>query len=808
MIYHCPLGALIASAAHPPSVIRFGAFELDAANEEVRKFGVSLKLHPQPFRVLLLLVTKPGQIVAREEIQHSLWGNNTFVDFEAGTNFCIKQIRDTLGDDADKPKYIETIPRRGYRFIAPVSHANLWERVISFPLAPDSSDPASPSVKGSIEASMSPDLHPVLASTLPAPRLGFEKSLVIAAAGALLLVTALASAAIFYLHRPTKLTEKDSIVLADFTNTTGDAVFDGTLRQGLEVQLEQSPFLNIISDQQAQQTLQMMDQKPDVKLTPEIARELCQRTGSKAYLSGSLTSLGSQYVLGIKAVNCLTGDTLAEEQVRATGKEQVLSAMDKAVPKLRTKLGESLSAVERLDIPIEQATTPSLEALQAYSLGWAMKGVDNAAAAAIFQRAIRLDPEFAMAYASLGQSYSNLGKDGLAAKNTRKAYELRQRVSEREKFYIESHYYDHVSGDLEKARQVFELWEMTYPRDGVPPASLGIIYVQLGQYDKALVENLKSLRLSRGALNYARLAFSYLYLGRLQETQATADEALAKKLDSAALHESLYQLAFLQNDEAGMAKQVAWAAGKPSVEDSFLSYEADTAAYSGRLGKSREFSRRAATSSDRAGEKEVAAGYKANAALREGLFGNSAEARQQATSALEFSTGQWQYVQCRAAWALALAGDSGRPQALAVDLAKRFPENTIVQFKCLPILQAQFALNRNDAAKAIEALQAAAPTERGIGDQYPAFLRGEAYLRERQGELAAGEFQRILNSPGLVISEPIGALAHLGLARAYALQGDTAKAKAAYQDFLALWKDADPNIPILIAAKAEYAKLN
>jgi tetratricopeptide (TPR) repeat protein len=402
--------------------------------------------------------------------------------------------------------------------------------------------------------------------------------------------------------------------------------------------------------------------------------------------------------------------------------------------------------------------------------------------------------------------YSNLGKESLAAENTRKAYELRQRVSEREKFYIESHYHDHVTGDLEKARQVFELWELTYPRDSVPRVSLGIIYEQLGQYDQALVENLKSMRLSPSALNYARLEFSYLYLGRLQETQATADEALAKKLDSPALRDSLYQLAFLQNDEAGMAKQVAWAAGKPGVEDYFLGHEANKAAYVGRLGKAREFSRRAMALAESAGKKEVAARYKINAVLREGLFGNAAEARKQVASALEFSTGQ--YVQCRAAWALALAGDSGRAQALAVDLGKRYPENTIVQFKCLPILQAQIALNRNDTTKAFEALQAAAATELGIGDLYPAFLRGEAYLAARQGDQAAVEFKKILDRPGVVISEPIGALAHVGLARAYVIAGDQAKAKAAYQDFLTLWRDADPDIPVLIAAKSEYTKLH
>jgi eukaryotic-like serine/threonine-protein kinase len=484
-----------------------------------------------------------------------------------------------------------------------------------------------------------------------------------AAAGTTIVVIGLAVGGwLFFSRKAHALTDKDTIVVADFDNKTGDAVFDGTLRQGLSVQLEQSPFLSIIPDQQIQQTLKMMGQKPDAKLIPEIARELCRRVGSKAYLSGSIASLGSQYVLGLKAVNCLTGDTLAEEQERATGKEQVLSAMDRAAPKLRAKLGESLGAVEKLDTPIEQATTPSLEALQAYSLGWAMKGVDDAAAVPLFQRAIRLDPNFVMAYASLGQSYSNLSKDSLAAENTRKAYELRDRVSEREKFYIESHYYDIVTGDLEKERQVYELWAQTYPRDIMPRSGMAVIYAELGQYDKALEGALEALRLSPGALQYHHVAEFYLDLNRLQEAKATADEALAKKLDSSFLHGNLYKLAFLQNDEAGMAQQVAWAAGKPGEEGEFQGDEAFTAFYSGRLGRGREFERQAAASNERAEDKDGASGCEAVMAIEEALFGNAAEARQLAHAALGRSRDEG--VLYIAALALALAGDVARGEMI------------------------------------------------------------------------------------------------------------------------------------------------
>jgi tetratricopeptide (TPR) repeat protein/class 3 adenylate cyclase len=642
-------------------------------------------------------------------------------------------------------------------------------------------------------------------------------------ATAILILGALIGGWLYHARRAHALNETDTVVLADFANSTGDPVFDGALRQGLAVQLEQSPFLSLVSERRIQQTLRLMGQATDARLTPEIARDLCQRTGSAAVLDGSIMSLGSQYVLGLKAVNCRTGDVLAEEQARATGKEQVLAAMDKAAAELRSKLGESLSTVEKLYTPVEQATTPSLEALQAYSLGRkTMVGKGNdAGAVALFQRAIGLDPNFAMAYASLGADYLNLGETSLAAGNTRKAYELRERVSEREKFYIESHYYHNVTGDLEKGRQAYELWAQTYPRDLGPTNNLGIVYSILGQYDKALAQARETLRLDPASgLSYAAVVSAYLFLNRLEEARATAEEAQAKKLDSAGLHLCLYELAFLQNDAGGMAQQVAWAEGKPGVEDVLMVNEADTAAYSGRLRKAREFSRRAVASAKRAEEKETAAGYEAEAAVREALFGNAAEARELAVAALALSTGR--DVQDGAALALVFAGDTVRAQALADDLAKRFPEDTIVQFNYLPTLHAQLALNHSDPAKssgagsskAIEALQVGTPYELGSPGNgaftpalYPVYVRGEAYLAGHQGSEAAAEFQKILDQRGVVFNPPIGALAHLGLGRAYALEGDTTKAHAAYQDFFTLWKDADPGIPILRAAKSEYAKL-
>jgi serine/threonine protein kinase/tetratricopeptide (TPR) repeat protein len=621
-------------------------------------------------------------------------------------------------------------------------------------------------------------------------------------------------AGLFYYLRPqhvSPLTEKDTIVLADFTNTTGDAVFDGSLRQGLSVQLEQSPFLSLVSDERIGQTLALMGKPPDTKLTPEIGRELCQRTESAAVLEGSIAMIGTRYNLILKAVNCTNGESLTSAEAQAGDKSHVLDALGKAASEIRNKLGESLSTVQKLNTPLEQATTPSLEALQAYSLGWkTILGGDSGAAVPLFQRAIKLDPNFAAAYALLGISYSHLGESSLAAENMQKAFELREHVSEREKLGLESAYYDVGLGDLEKAQQGFEVWAETYPRDPGPRDRLGAIYNAFGQYDKSLAEYQEALRLSKeSGGEYANIVSAYRSLNRFDEARTTAKVAQSKNLDSPGLHNELYWLAFLQNDAAGMEQQISWSAGKPEVEDALLANEADTAAYSGHLGKARAFARQAVVSAVRAEEKETAAGYEADAALREALFGNAAEAKQRATAALGLSQGR--DVAYEAALALALAGDSARAQALADQLGKFLPENTIVQANYLPTLHAQLALNRNDPAKAIELLQAAAPYELGNvgeGALNPIYVGGEAYLAARQGREAATEFEKILDHRGVVVNSPIGALAHLGVARAYALQADHAKARNAYEDFFTLWRDADPDVPILKQAKAEYARLN
>jgi serine/threonine protein kinase/tetratricopeptide (TPR) repeat protein len=673
---------------------------------------------------------------------------------------------------------------------------------------------ASPGSGSSPAPAPSPSSGAVKVAEVPVVGRKLRKILVPAA----MILVAAAIAAAFYLRsRQTaqRLTEKDTIVLAEFTNTTGDPVFDGTLRQALSAQLEQSPFLSLLSDQRVAQTLALMSQPKDSRLTRELAREVCQRTASAASIEGSISSLGSQYVLGLKAVTCRSGDVLANEQATASGKEQVLKAVGEAATKIRQKLGESLASVQKYDAPAENVTTPSLEALQAYGLGCQAMMVKNdyATATSLFQRAVSLDSNFAMAYARLGTSYSNLGQTARAAENTRKAYDLRERVSELEKLYIASHYENFVTGNLEAGRKTYELWAQTYPRDFVPPGNLGAIYGNLGDYDKALARAQESLKLAPGSgLSYANLVSSYLQVNRLDEARATAQEAQAHNLDSPQIHVSLYGINFLQHDAVGMEREAAWMMGKPGFEDSMLGSESDTAAYGGQFSKARELTRRASDSAQRADEKETAAGYEAEAAVREALVGNMSQAKQQAQAALALSTGR--DVEAVSAIALGLAGDSAQATRLAADLAKVFPEDTMVRFDYLPMIHAAVALQSGSATKATEALAPASSYELGSPAQtvgfalYPVYLRGESYAAAHQGGAAAAEFQKILDHPSVVLNEPIAALAHLGLARAYGLSSDTAKAKSAYQDFFALWKDADPDVPILKEAKAEYAKLH
>jgi eukaryotic-like serine/threonine-protein kinase len=638
----------------------------------------------------------------------------------------------------------------------------------------------------------------------------------IAGAAAVACLAVLAAGLYFwYSRRSHTLTEKDTIVLADFTNMTGDPVFDRALRQGLSVQLEQSPFLSLVSEEQIQQTLRMMGNPHDARLTPEIAREVCQRTSSTVVLAGSIAQIGTQYNLILRATSCANDELLASAQAQARDKSHILDELGKVASEIRGKLGESLSTVQRFNTPLMQATTTSLEALQAFNLGWKelLGEGDSAAALQFFERAIQIDPKFAMAYWAKGLAYGNLGESVLSAENNRKAFEMREGLSELEKLSIESDYHGTVTGDLLKARGIYELAETTYPRVAGFHINLGVQLACLGQYEASLKQEQDSLRLAPSSgLAYGNLIVAYLSLNRIEDAEATAKEAHAKGLDSG-LGLILHQMAFYRGDSAEMARQVSLASGKPGLEELLLAAQADTAAYSGHLKQARELSRQAVDSAKRAGDREAAATYETVATLREALFGNGDEARRRATLPLAPSAGR--DVQYGTALALAYGGDNVKAQALTDDLLKKFPEDTIAQFNYGPTLRARIALGQGNPRQALEILKAAAPYDLGapaVGNYnwaalYPVYVRGEAYLAARQGAEAAIELQKILDHRGVVLNMPAGALAHLQIGRALVLQGDTVKARAAYGDFLTLWKDADADIPILKQAKAEFAKV-
>jgi len=631
---------------------------------------------------------------------------------------------------------------------------------------------------------------------------------------ALILVAAAIGGTLYFRSRQAmaRLTDKDTLVLSDFINQTGDSVFDDTLKQGLSVQLEQSPFLALVSEQRVNETLKLMGRPAGDRLTPEVTREVCQRTGSKAMLTGSIAGLGSQYVIGLKAVNCNTGDVLAEAQEQAAGKEAVLKALDAAAVSLRGKLGESLSSVQKYATPVEEATTPSLEALKALSLGvktFYAKG--HTAALPFFNRAVELDPNFAMAYAWMSGVCRDLNELGRAAEYARKAYESREKVSERERFWIEEIYYINVTGELEKAAQTDELWQQTYPRDDLPYIRLGFISAVLGNLEKSLEEWREALRVDPDkGLNYFGVGYAYLNLNRLDEAEAEFKQAQERKLGNIYLLQNCYALAFLKGDVAQMAQLVSAAMGKPGSEDLLLAAQADTEGWYGKLKNAHELTGRAMDSAQRNDAKESAAAYQAAAALREVESGNREQARAEAKAAVKLAPNR--DVRAIAALALARAGDTAGAEKLAAELDKTFPLDTLVQRYWLPTIRAGVALERQDPNRAIELLKVASTIELGLPTNInaylcPVYVRGEAYLMLHDGNRAAAEFQKFIDHRGLVANFPWGALARLGLARAYALQGDTAKARAAYQGFLTLWKDADLDIPILKEAKAEYANL-
>ena len=614
-----------------------------------------------------------------------------------------------------------------------------------------------------------------------------------------------------------KLTEKDTIVLADFDNKTAVPVFDDTLRQGLAVQLEQSPLLSVISDERIRQTLRLMGRSADARLRPDLAREICERTGSAAVLEGSIRRLGSEYVLGLRGKSCRTGDVLDEEQAQAPRKEDVLNTLSQLASKFRTRAGESLATIQTHSTPLAEATTPSLEALKAYSAALKIfSGDDEAASIPLFQRAVEIDPKFAMAYAFLGRVYGDLGDSILSAESTRKAYELRDRASDAEKFFISASYEVQVTGDLEKARQTCELWAQNYPRDVYAHTMLSaFVHQPLGNFEASVQQAEKAIEVDPDFFpGYFNLAETYVLMGRLADAERVLGRAFDRKLESPFLLIQQYQIAFLKGDRAGQERVAALGRTKPGVAEWISDQESLAVAYYGHLEQARNMSRHAADLVRQSGRRETAALFSVGAAVREALFGNASEARRNLMAALELSKGR--DVEYGAAFALAAVGDSSQAQSILNDLEERFPDDTEVRFAYLPELRALLALNQNQPSKAIELLRVAVPYEMGapmsstfgfFGSLYPTYVRGEAYLAARRGTEAATEFQKILDHRGVVINDPIGALARLQVARALALTRDFAKARNAYEDFFYLWKGADPDIPVMKNAKAEYGRL-
>jgi DNA-binding winged helix-turn-helix (wHTH) protein/tetratricopeptide (TPR) repeat protein len=785
------------SRAPSPTVIEFDAFLLDEASGELRERGVLRRLHPQALRVLLLLAGRPGQIVTRQEIRHCLWGERKYVDFESGINLCVNQIRSALHDSAESSRYVQTLPRRGYRFTASTTCRGPAQRQIA-------------------HVATAVEVHPTLGNGGPSDPISLESSRSRTRVAAVVILGA--SLAIlggdtgWHPQRAAPLMTKDTLVVAEFANKTGDAIFDDALKQALIIELRQPPFLTLLPDSKVRETLKLMKLPADDRITPEIGREICLRTGSAAVLDGKISTLGSHYLLSINATACSSGAALSHGQVEAADREDVLKVLGRSASELHAELSASLSSVQRFDTLVE-VTTSSLEALQSYSVGLKVAATQgDGPSIPFFKRAIELDPNFSMAYAALAGRYNNLNQPSEALKYATKGYELRHPGSERERLLIETRFL-RMTGELEKHTQTLQMWIAEYPRDASPHGSLGSNYVLMGQYAKALEEWQKALGLNPNDVAiYENLAPVYLALNRLDEAHETLKLALARKLDSSGLRWAIYDLAFVQRDFAQMQQQLNWALGRPGTEDILLSAQSDTEAYFGRVNSARTFSRSAADSAIRSDYKEAAALWQVNAALREAEFGEITETRNKVAEALALDSGR--NVKVFAALALARAGETAKAEAIANELQSEYPANTQLIVYRLPSIRTAIALATGNPLRALKLLEPvgsyelAEPSPSGLAPLYPTYLRGLAYLSLRNGTAAAAEFQRILDHPGIGLNFPLAILAHLQLARSNVLARDTLKARSEYLDFLTTWKDADPGIPVLVAARSEFAKLN
>jgi len=757
--------------------------ELDLRSHQLRRAGRVLKVERIPLEVLLLLVERQGQVVTREEIVDRVWGKSVFLDTDNSINGAVRKIRHVLKDDPEQPRFVQTVTGRGYRFIGPI--------IEQLPSARSS---------GSELKEVSP---PTARPTWTWAILG---------SGILLLLIAL-SAALIRSHASAKLTEKDTIILADFTNKTGDPVFDEALKQALSVVLTESPFINVASDVQVSQMLRRMGRAANDPLTRDLTMEVCLRLGGKAVLIGSISNLGSHYVVSLQALGCANGEMLATGQAEAASKETVLKTLGGVISQVRGKIGESLESLRKYDFPAD-TTTKSLEALKAFSMGQkALRERGEIEAIPFFQRSVQLDPDFALAYANLGRAYEDLGEDSSAVEDITTAYNLRDRLSEREQYYITTLYCETVTGDMERAKEAGELWTQTYPRDGVAREKLGTVYGELGDNENANAQSQEALRLDpESTINVSNAITSSVSLDRMEEAQRILDAARKRGLDGPVIHESAYSLAFLRDDIAEMQQQTEWAATQGDEEFPLFADEADTAAYHGQFRKARDLSRRAVEFAIHHEAKETAALSQLDIAFSELETGNPSLAMQSVRAAQSLSSSR--NVKVVAALALARMGKGAAAEALARKLEQENPSNTLIKFYWLPSLRASLEVHAGDPKAALSLLQIAAPYDlcqiSGVSSEssmYPAYIRGEAYLMMHNGAAAAAEFEKLLNHRGVVQDSILGALSLLQLGRAEVRAGDSASARKHYSNFFFLWQNADRDVPIFKQAMAEYSKL-
>ncbi len=756
-------------------IYRFDEFEVDDREFRLSSGGAPVQLEPKVLRLLLCLIENRNRLVRKQELLDKVWPDAAVT--ENALTRAIGLLRKTLNDDSHVPRFLETVPTAGYRFIANVTVVE--------------ENPPSVALQETIPA-----------TATSAGRFRWPRKRIIASV--LVLLIAVGAGIVFFARRRKPvLTEKATVVLADFENSTGEPVFDSTLRQSLAVEFEQPPFVTM-TDERIQGVLRMMGQPTGARLTPAIAREICVRTSSAIALDGSIAPIGAQYVLGLRATDCSSGKIVAQQQVQAARKEDVLGALDHIANSSRALLRKSLTTIPNHDLRIFEATTPSIEALTFYTLGRKKAYAGDTAAALLFlSRAIELDPNFGSAYTSIALVYSSREEPERAAEAIRKSYGLRDGLNERERRVSEVNYYVLATGELERAEQPLKILKEAYPQAPQPRYNLGGIYRRLGDPQKAMEEVSEALRLEpTNPFNYENLAADYVSLNRFDEADTLYKQAETRGFLTDGSARSRYMLAFLKGDESQMAHFASSAAEKPVDEDAMLAAQADTAAWYGKLNDARDLTARAIDSAHRNGVQETAGAYQAELALFEVDSGDVKQGRADAYTAIKLSPTR--NVQEMVALALARAGDTAAAEKLAAELAKNYPADTLLQRYWLPLIHAAVALQHKDPGRAVHLLQTTTSVELSRSSMFPVYLRGEAYIMLHDGKHAAAEFQKFIDHRGLVRNSPWGALARLGLARAYAMQEDSTKARTAYQNFLMLWKDADPDIPILKRAHAEF----